>query len=182
MRKYPCRRSIRLPDYDYTTPGAYFVTVCAHENRCLFGKVIEGKIILNELGNIVVQCWQEIPEHFPKSELDEFIVMPNHVHGLLIFNENCRGIACYAPTATGFGKMVPGSLPALIRSFKSAVTRKVNKIRRTPGVPVWQRGYYEHVVRRADKINRIREYILQNPLRWEYDRENPQLDILGRHH
>jgi putative transposase len=163
------RRSIRLPDYDYTTPGAYFVTLCTQEKRCLFGDVVAGQMQLNKAGIIVMQCWREIPEHFPYVELDEFVVMPNHVHGILVFHENCRGIACYAPTAAGFGKMVSGSLPTVIRSFKSAVTRGINKMRRTPSLPVWQRSFYEHVIRKKEDLAVIREYIANNALRWEFD-------------
>ena len=167
------RRSIRLPDYDYTTLGAYFVTVCVYDHRRLFGDVVDGQMQLNELGDIVMKCWQEIPEHFSNVELDAFVVMPNHVHGILVFHENSSK-ECSVPKVGAFGKMVSGSLSTIIRSFKSAVTRENNKIFRTPGIPTWQRSYYEHVIRRTDKMNRIREYIRNNPLRWEFDQENPE--------
>ena len=102
--------------------------------------------------------------------LDAFIVMPNHIHGIIIR----RGTARRAPTVERFGKPVAGSLPTLVRAYKSAVTQGINTLRRTPGDSVWQENYYEHIVRSEAELNRIREYIATNPMRWGSDRYNPE--------
>ena len=167
------RRSIRLLGYDYSQAGAYFVTVCAHDRMCLFGEIADGKMRLNEAGRIVQQCWNQIPEHFPHVELGEFIVMPNHVHGIVVIAETPNVGARHAvPLPEKFCKPVPGSIPTIVRSFKSAVTKRINEMRGTPGVPVWQRNYYEHVIRNDESLHCIREYIINNPLQWDMDREN----------
>ena len=115
--------------------------------------------------------WQDLPRHFPGIDLDAFVVMPNHVHGILILHG--RGTACRAPTMA-FGQPVPGSIATIVRSFKAAATRGVNLLRGTPGAPVWQRGYYEHIIRSSGELDRLRAYIETNPLRWALDRENPR--------
>ena len=172
------RRSIRLKGYDYSQPGTYFITICAHDRACLFGEVVDGEMRLNEYGHIVRRCWEEIPLHFPHAELDTFVVMPNHVHGIVILTVGARHDvgarhAVPLPHTEQFGKPVPGSIPTIVRSFKSATTRHINALRGTPGAPVWQRNYYEHIVRNEESLNRIREYILTNPIRWAMDWENP---------
>ena len=172
------RRSIRLPGYDYTQAGAYFVTVCTWNRECLFGDVVDGEMRLNELGEIVRACWHEIPDHFPHVGSDEFVIMPNHVHGILVIVEtNVVGARHAVPLQNQcteqFGKPLAGSIPTIIRSFKSAVTKRINDLRGTPGVSVWQRNYYEHVIRDEESLNRIRQYIVENPRRWHLDRENP---------
>lgn len=173
------RRSIRLRGYDYSQAGAYFVTVCAHDRMCLFGEIADGKMRLNEAGRIVQQCWDQIPEHFHHVELGEFIVMPNHVHGIIVIAETPNVGARHAvplhavPLPEKFCKPVPGSIPTIVRSFKSAVTKRINELRDTPGASVWQRNYYEHVIREGESLHRIREYIANNPTQWELDRENP---------
>jgi REP element-mobilizing transposase RayT len=178
------RRSIRLKGYDYSQPGAYFITICTQDRACLFGEVVDGEIRLNEYGHIAWRCWAEIPLHFPHAELDAFVVMPNHVHGIVILTVGARhdvvGARHAVPLQNGvfgkmeqFGKPVPGSIPTIVRSFKSASTRHINALRGTPGAPVWQRNYYEHIVRNEESLNRIREYIVTNPMRWALDHENP---------
>jgi putative transposase len=171
------RRSIRLKGYDYRRQGAYFVTICTHDRLCLFGEVVGGEMRLNEYGRIALGCWKEIPLHFPQAELDAFVVMPNHVHGIIVLTVGARHAV---PLQNGisekteqFGKPVAGSIPTIIRSFKSATTRHINALRGTPGSPVWQRNYYEHIIRNEESLNRIREYIKTNPLRWAMDSENP---------
>ena len=178
------RRSIRLKGYDYTQPGAYFVTICTHERTCLFGEVVDGVMVLNAYGRIAQACWESIPDHFPHVQLDAVVIMPNHMHGIIWIvdddgNTTCgggRGTARRAPTTTTtterFGAPVPGSLPTIIRSFKSAVTKHINAHRGTPGAPVWQRNYYEHIIRNEQALNAIRRYIAENPLRWHLDRYN----------
>ena len=167
------RHSIRLRDYDYTQAGAYFVTICSWSRECLFGDVIDGKIQFNEYGQIVQECWDAIPEHFIGIKLENHIVMPNHVHLIILIVENGRGMACHAPTDRQFGKPISNSLSTIIGSFKSAVTKRINQIRNTPNVPVWQRNYYEHIIRNEDELNRIQEYIINNPLQWADDENNP---------
>ncbi|MFC1537485.1 transposase [Gemmatimonadota bacterium] len=130
---------------------------------------------LSNVGVLAMKCWQKIPEHFHHVKLDEFTVMPNHLHGILIFNRNSRDTACRVPTAEKFSIPVAGSLPTIIRSFKSAVTKRVNILHQTPGAIFWQRRYYEHVVRNEKELNSIREYIVNNQARWAFDRENPGL-------
>jgi putative transposase len=161
------RRSIRLPGHDYSSPGAYFVTICAHGKECIFD--------VPESRNAVEEAWRQIPFHSPNAGLDESVVMPNHVHGVLwILGRNVVGAQHAAPLpATRTVAVKPGSLGAIVRSFKSAAAKRVNEVRHTPGARVWQRNYYERVIRNEDELSSVREYIHLNPLKWELDRENP---------
>jgi len=180
------RRSIRLPGYDYSQPGAYFVTICAQAGECLFGEVAGGEMALSDLGRIAVEEWLQTPIVRPYVQLDEFIVMPNHVHAILCIVDDDvrggtgrgsgRGTARRAPTGTErrFGHPIAGSLPTIVGAFKSAVTKRINRIRDTPAARVWQRGYYEHVIRDQEALNRIRSYIVTNPRRWDRDSQNPR--------
>lgn len=111
-----------------------------------------------------MKYWKEIPEHFENSEFDYFVIMPNHMHGIVI--PGGTSTACRADTTESFGKPVPGSLPTIIRSYKSAVTKRINEPRSTPGKYVWQRNYYERVIRNEKELYNIRKYILQNPQKW----------------
>jgi REP element-mobilizing transposase RayT len=181
------RRSIRLPGYDYSLAGAYFVTICTHERECLLGQVEDGAMLLSGYGRIVEQCWRALPHHFPGVELDAFVVMPNHVHGIIMITAPCRGEAF----ARQKHAMSPGwvanasplqsrpygtktySLGAMVQNFKSVSSRRINQVRLTPGAPVWQRNYYEHIVRNEDELNSIRQYVLGNPTLWEKDENNP---------
>ena len=168
-----CRRSLRLKGYDYSQ-GAYFVTVCAANRKCQFGRVLEGEMILSEEGKIVIEEWLKTPALRPHVQLDRFIVMPNHFHGILVLDADAGGTARRAPTIQRFAASVVGSLPTLIRAFKAAVTNHINSLRNTPDAVIWQRNYYEHVIRNEESLNRIREYIAHNPSTWEFDRDNPQ--------
>lgn len=173
------RRSIRLPGYDYRDGGVYFVTICTKKKEHLFGKIRNGMMGLNEYGCVVADCWQSIPTHFPGVELDAFIIMPNHIHGLLyVDDQSCRGMACHAPTQRKFGKPIASSLPTIIGSFKSAVTKRINSLRDEPGAPVWQRNYYERIVRNHDETIRIRRYIHHNPHQWDRNDDNEFPDFL----
>jgi len=167
------RRSIRLKEFDYTSPGAYFVTICTVDRAPLLGGIIEGQMRMSEYGTIAQEEWWRGEKIRPGIHLDAWVVMPNHVHGVVIIDTGPRGTARRAQAPEQFGQPVPTSLPTLMRAYKSAVTRRVNLLRQTPGAPVWQRDYYEHVVRDEDDLNRIREYILTNPQRWPFDHENP---------
>jgi len=181
------RRSIRLQGYDYAGAGAYFVTICAHDHKCLFGEIVDGVMVLNDAGNIVADEWITTPAMRKNIVLDLFVVMPNHLHGIIAIHDDCRGTMHRAqiqpdtkqegtmhraPTKEQFGKPTSNSIPTIIRGFKSVVTKRINENRSTPGMPVWQRNYYEHVIRDDDDLNRIREYITNNPANWQEDEEN----------
>ena len=160
----PRRRSLRLRDHDYTRPGAYFITICTHRRLCLFGRVADGAMHPNAFGEIAVACWRALPRHYPHVELDNFVVMPNHVHGILLL--------------TGAGvvdrpKARHHDLSEVVRAFKTFSARRINELRDTKGNRLWQRGFYEHIIRRGHALNRIRSYIDTNPLRWHLDRKNP---------
>jgi REP element-mobilizing transposase RayT len=179
------RRSIRLKGYDYTQAGAYYVTLCTKARQCLFGDVVKGEMRLNSLGHIAFTCWQAIPNHFPHVELDAFVVMPNHLHGILVISDtderarHCRAPTtkqCHIPKTEQFGKPVPGSIPTVIRSYKGAVTKRINLICDTKSTSlIWQRDLYEHINRDEESIDNIRQYIVANPWLWADDPENPQV-------
>jgi len=211
------RRSIRLKGYDYTQPGAYFITICTHGRACLFGEIIDGEMNLNEARQIVVQTWQDLPNHVSNVQLDAFVVMPNHVHGIIIITDRAGVLGAgsvgagsvgagseTAPTKIGPGPTAgsgpaagPGSvgaglepaptrsshgLPEIVRQFKTFSARRINELRGTPGTPVWQRNYYEHIIRDEFSLSRIRQYITENPARWDADREHPQRPHHARRH
>ena len=183
------RRSIRLKGYDYSQEGLYFITICCQDRACLFGDVVDGKMILNEYGRIAYDEWIKTPEIRPNVELGEFVVMPNHVHGIIrlhgmgelhssdetmgemhlfdgkrgecnSFNE--RG-ECNSPL-----RGPSQTVGAVVRGYKSAVTKKLNEL--TIGCAVWQRNYYEHIIRNERSYINIAEYIIDNPAKWEEDR------------
>ena len=168
------RRSIRLQEYDYSRAGAYFVTICTKNRKCLFGDVIGGQMVLNDAGQIVVDEWTKTALIRDEIQLDEWVVMPNHFHGIVWITHgtarHCRGDRPVAPTA---GPQ-PRSLGAMIAGFKSAVTKGINELRQTPGAKLWQRNYYEHIVRNENELNRIRQYIINNPENWKSDRNYPR--------
>ena len=164
------RRSIRLQDYDYSQAGAYFITICTHEHQCIFGRISDGTMHLNKLGEVVEREWLRTPQLRSYVDLDVFAIMPNHMHGILIINEDRRGILPHARRIQQFGKPVSGSIPMIVRLFKATVTLQINQLRKTPRYPVWQRNYHEHVIRNEPDLARIREYVVNNPLKWEIDR------------
>jgi REP element-mobilizing transposase RayT len=167
------RRSLRLKDFDYSQ-GAFFVTVCSAGRASLLGEVIQGEMQLSEAGMIVEQEWLNTAVLRPNIELDQFVVMPNHLHGIVVFREGPGGTARCAPTEAKFGQSVANSLSTIIRAFKSAATNRVNRWKNLPEGQVWQRGFYEHVIRDDNALNRIREYIVLNPELWDSDRDNPK--------
>ena len=157
------RRSIRLMGYDYSHAGAYFVTVCSQHRECLYGEVPGGEMKLNEAGRMVQSVWDELPHHYPHVELDQFIVMPNHIHGVIVLTDGIVG-AGFKPAPTK-----RHGLPEIVRAFKTFSSRRVNQFRRTPGLRVWQRNYYEHIIRDESDLFQIRQYIGENPAKWEED-------------
>ena len=179
------RRSIRLKGYDYSQQGAYFVTLVTHERQCLFGEVVDGEMVLNEYGKIVYEEWflstkirNEIVLH-----KKEFIVMPNHIHGIVWIKSDIIDVGITEMNGTtgllgSTGRSTQltrpngpanKSLSSFIAGYKSSVTKRINQIRQAPGVPVWQRNYYEHIIRNESGVNKIREYILNNPSNWKKD-------------
>lgn len=166
------RRSIRLKGYDYTQNGAYFVTIVTYQRTHLFGKVVNGVMQLNEWGEIARREWFKTAELRPYVELfeDEFVVMPNHAHGILWMNDDVvRTERRSARTNDVVPHVDAGSLGAIVRAYKSAVTYAINAARQTRGMMVWQRNYYEHIIRNDADLNRIRKYIAENPLKWADD-------------
>ena len=165
------RRSIRLKGYDYAQPGAYFVTIVTQDRACLFGAVADGDMQLSNAGEIAKATWHELPARIPSLGLDAFVAMPNHIHAIIMV-----GAQFIAPS-DGFGVTNQGAinhapkLGNIIRAYKAASTRLI----RQADAPdfVWQRNYYEHVVRVEESLHQIRQYIHDNPSRWEFDRENP---------
>jgi REP element-mobilizing transposase RayT len=137
------RRSIRLKEYDYSWSGWYYVTICAYDRACFFGKIVNDQVLLNQVGRIVEEEWLRTPSIRPGIELDEHVIMPNHLHGILIVGDLRRGVSRYAPT-NGF-RSPSQSLGAIIRGFKGAATKKVNILQNTVSIPLWQCNYYEHI-------------------------------------
>jgi putative transposase len=148
---------MRLKDYDYASIGTYFVTVCTADRWHLFGEVIDGRMDPSSRGRLVEECWLDLPNHYAGLVLDAFVLMPNHVHAIIVILD----IEADRP-----------SLSEIMRAFKSFTSRRINEVHGTPGAPVWQRGYYEHIVRDATDLEAITRYTIENPGRWSEDREN----------
>ena len=166
-------RSIRLANYDYAQAGAYFVTVCTHERMCLFGDVILETMRPNDTGQVVHDEWLRTAEIRPDINLDSFQVMPNHLHAIVIFDEEVSSkLTVGAHSRAPFSRQ-PKSLGSLVAGFKSATTKRINQLRGTPGTPVWQRNYYERVIRNEREMDATRQYIVDNPAKWAEDAENP---------
>ncbi len=172
------RRSIRLKGYDYSRPGAYFVTLCVHDRKCLFGDITDGEMHLNEYGKIVQTEWLKSSEIRNEIELDAYQIMPNHFHGIVIIQNGTmdrrdeRPFVPTRPIAPTF-KMRPKSLSSLMAGFQSPVTSKINQLRGTPKRRVWQSNYFDRIIRNDKELNRIRKYIIENPMKWDLDNENP---------
>ncbi len=169
------RRSIRLRGFDYASENGYFVTLVTQARANLFGEIRNSEVALNELGTIAGEEWFKTKELRPYVELveDEFVVMPNHIHGIVwITGNDGRGTARRAPTLERFGSPTAGSLPTIVRAYKSAVTKRINNLRGTPGEPVFQRNYYEHIIGTEREYETIAEYIANNPINWCLDDEN----------
>jgi REP element-mobilizing transposase RayT len=193
------RRSIRLQGYDYSQPGIYFITLCTYNRECLFGEILNGEMRLNEFGKMTNQCWLEIPNHFPQTELDEFVIMPDHIHGIIILNDivgaknvgtkivGVQNVGTKIVGAKNFSPLpMPTPIPiptpernitpfrspsktigSIIRGFKIGVTKWFRQ--NTDIYVVWQRNFYEHIIRNEVELNRIRQYIIDNPKKWKTD-------------
>jgi putative transposase len=188
------RRSIRLQDYDYSQAGAYFITICTHEHKCIFGDIVDGKMILSQSGEIVEEWWQKIPLRFPTAELDISCVMPNHFHGILLLQDkhvesysgaetaplrvsgvsskSRRGLVSKPRSLFGQRPLDPQhpTLGQIIAYFKYLTTKQINALDNAAGLHVWQRNYFEHVIRNELDLAEKREYIANNPKKWELDR------------
>ena len=189
------RQSIRLSGYDYARAGTYFVTICVAGRKQILGQIRNGAAVLSEAGHLVLDAWEQLPLHYPHVRLDEFVVMPNHVHGIVMLDggggtgtgrSGASGDRREAGQA-GAGRTIPTSrdtppahgtptparhhpLPEIVRAFKSFSARAINIRRGTPGTPVWQRNYYECILRDARALSRVRRYIRENPAKWGGDR------------
>ena len=187
------RRSIRLRGYDYAQAGAYFITICTHNRTHLFGTIAAGTVLTNAAGNAAADCWLQIPVHFPNVELDQWVVMPNHIHGILVITTPIEGAfvaeAHTAATAqaqanaaahlTSPAKEKPqsphrprpsgtaGTIGSIVRGFKIGVTNWHR--RQSIAAPIWQRNYWEHIVRDESQMQRIQNYIINNPAQWDSD-------------
>ena len=178
------RRSIRMPEYDYSEPGAYFVTICTRRWRCLFGEISDGGMVLNDAGLMVERWWHELTRKFPAVGLDDHVVMPNHTHGIVLIGmeRDERGELRPLPDVS---MEANATLFSIVQWFKTMTTNYyIRGVRQHAWPPfpgkLWHRNYYEHVIRDDDSLNRIREYIRTNPERWELDRENPHRKGLDR--
>ena len=139
------RRSIRLPGYDYSQPGAYFITICTHDGEPLFGEVIDSIMHLNRFGHVVQACWLYLMRHYPHVVLDEFIVMPTHTHKIIVLAGDPEPVALateHIPTGERPLASTRHGLPEIVRAFKSFSAKRINALCRTTGTPVWQRNYY----------------------------------------
>ena len=175
------RKSIRLQGYDYSQAGAYYVTIVTYHRDCLFGEIVKEEMILNDFGKIADKCWREIPDHFPFVELGAHVIMPNHAHGIIVIRDiDGRGAAMLRPyddNATHKINVTPGSLGAIVRSFKSAVSYRIHKEHNATGI--WQRNYYEHIIRDEKDLQNKTDYIEANPMLWDEDDNNPRNNPLS---
>ena len=166
------RRSIRLNTYDYTQPGAYFITLCAQNRACVFGQITEGAIHTSSIGQSAQTQWQALPDRFPNIQLDTFVIMPNHIHGILHITDVGAPLAGAQPPRPNTGRPQGSPLHAVVGAYKSLVFKHAlaaaKQNQQTLG-PLWQRNYWEHVVRNEAELHAIREYIQNNPKQWELD-------------
>ena len=175
------RHSMRLLGYDYAQVGAYFVTSVTKDRVCLFGEIVDGEMRLNDGGRMIELWWFELNRKFSTVETDEFVVMPNHFHGIVVI----AGVTVGADLRVGpnsEGAHAGAPLPTIIQWFKTMTTNEYMRgVKTRSWTPfagrLWQRNYYEHIVRCENELTRIREYIANNPLQWEMDRENPSQSV-----
>lgn len=176
-RFYHHRCSIRLANYDYSATGMYFLTLCVFDRKCLFGDALNGKMILNNFGRIAEEEWLHSFDIHQELILDQYCIMPNHMHCVVGIGSHDPGTfnnGCLSP-CDGLPRVPePKSIRALMAGYRSVVTKRINLFRNTPGHPVWQRNYYNHIIRDRDELERIRKYIRENPVNWDIDEFIPQ--------
>lgn len=175
------RKSIRLKEYDYTNANWYYVTICSLNKENVFSKVANNKVVLNDIGLIVQEEWLRTKEIRKNIDLDDYVIMPNHIHGIIIIEydlnelnnngDDCRDTMHRVPTDRTFGSPIPNSLSTIIGAFKAAATRRISKTLKSHQ-SIWQRNFYEHIIRNDDDLYRIRKYIQLNPLKWNLDEYN----------
>lgn len=171
--KLPSRKKIRLQGYDYSQPGQYFITICTEKRICQFGKIITEQMILNDAGEMAQQIWENLPKRFSCVVLDDYQMMPNHIHGIIVIN----------PSNVEISHKNRVNLFDIVGAFKSITTDLyimgvgLYNWPRFPG-KLWQAKFYDHIIRNDEELNRIREYIKNNPIQWAFDRENPFKDKL----
>jgi len=196
--------STRLKDYNYSRNGAYFVTICTKNSMHLFGSIVDQKLIPNRQAEVVTECWLDLPLHYYNCTLDEFIVMPNHVHGIVIINNDIietrfkqdnivaetglkpdkvvveTGLkpdkvvveTGLKPVSTAGRVAKPYPLSEIIRGFKTFSARRINEYQNTRGKAFWQSRFFDHIIRNREELKRIRQYIIENPLKWELEKNN----------
>ncbi len=183
----PQRQSIRLQEYDYAQPGAYFVTVVSNQRKNIFGEIVNGEMQLNQLGKIIKNTWNEIPLHFRNTSCEIFVIMPNHIHGIInIIEDGPVGATHESPLPFSpipkspkpepphkSTTLKPGTLGAIVGLFKSTTSKRIHQSGLMNDQKIWQRNYYEHVIRDEDDYHQIADYIKTNAINWEYDHENP---------
>lgn len=186
-KDHPERKPMRLPHYDYRKAGAYFITINSYQRELLFGEVVDGVMQLNEFGGVVQEAWEATPKIRAYVELDEYVVMPNHFHGILFIHEHAGNVAGNQASVRATrrsplprGKRPQGppsdSIGAVIAGFKSSATKRINLLRKLPGHPVWQRSFYDNVIRSEKRLMAVREYIRANPSNWAEDEYHPDMN------
>ena len=167
------RRSIRLKGFDYSTNGAYFLTICVRNRECLLGEIQDGKMLLNDYGEIVRDVWEGLPKQVLDIDLDEYVIMPNHFHAILVIDKSVDSANVYdgldVNEAKDRRKML---LPKVVGRFKMLAAKAINQSREIEG-SFWQRNYHENVIRSEEDLQRVREYIVNNPKQWEIDENHP---------
>jgi len=169
------RRSIRLPEHDYSKQGLYFLTICVKDHLCLLGKIENGDCVLSQVGRIVKKNWMDIPNAFPRVILDDYVIMPNHIHGIIILAGHGRGLINQTPTGNDdkwiLMKNPKQTLGKIVRHFKARSAKQAHDA--GGAIFKWQRNYWEHIIRNEKSYYKIKEYMHQNPLYWSQDEENP---------
>jgi putative transposase len=166
------RKLVRLRHYEYSQSGAYFITMCVQNRACLFGNIIDGDMQLNDAGRMIQSLWNELPTFYSGSEIDAFVIMPNHFHGIIILNESVGAIH-ESPLRMTVTERRNMAIPKMIGRFKMTSSKRINQFRETPGATVWQRNYWERVMRNDIELDAFREYIANNPLQWHLDTLRP---------
>lgn len=173
------RRSIRLPGYDYSQNGAYFITICTQNRECILGEIEDDAMRLSDAGQIAADSWEWLARQYDHVVLDEWEITPNHLHAIIVIIDGGRGGSQEGGSQEGGSRTAPTGrrkpLGGLIGAYKTVSTKRFNELVHTPGARIWQRNYYEHILRNDDELNRIRQYIIENPARWGTDRENPKV-------
>ena len=171
------RQSLRLPCFDYSSPGFYFITICIKNREHLFGTISNGVMLSNAFGEVAEGIWTEIDQNYPQAKTGAFIVMPNHVHGIIEIKQPLVGAIHELHLRNEESVLDPNQrrkmqIPLIVGRYKVQVSKQINLLRKTPGASVWQRNYYEHIIRNEESLHCIREYIALNPSLWEKDRFN----------